>query len=148
MVVEARDAAAAVEVGADADVVDAGDLHRVVDVIDEVLERRAGELRVDLLHPLAGTTANILSRSACCSGVGGWAGWPPPGRPAAPRPRAQLLAQLRAIAAARSGESSFRYAAERHDLDDAAVLRQRLQLVVVEVAVALRERRAARSATR
>src|SRR6185503_786170 len=49
------DAAAAVEVGRDADVVDANQLHRVIDVIDEVLDRRAaggGPLAIDLGQPL------------------------------------------------------------------------------------------------
>src|SRR4051812_11864037 len=55
--VPAVDAAAAVEVGRNADVIDADQLDRVVDVIDEVLDRRAaggGDLRIGrfafLLH--------------------------------------------------------------------------------------------------
>src|SRR5689334_13666890 len=50
----AVDATAAIEVGADPDVVYADQLHRIVDVVDEVLHRRARrwwELTVDLRHP-------------------------------------------------------------------------------------------------
>ena len=55
--VPAVDAAAAVEVRRDADVIDADHLHGVVDVIDEVLDRRARgrrELRVDRPRPSSG----------------------------------------------------------------------------------------------
>src|SRR5690606_34111644 len=52
-VAPAVDAAAAIEVGADADVVDADELDRVVDVVDEVLDgglRWRGEVAVDAPH--------------------------------------------------------------------------------------------------
>ena len=51
--VPAFDAPAAVEIRGDADVVDSDQLHRVVDVIDVVLDRRAssgGPLAIDLGH--------------------------------------------------------------------------------------------------
>src|SRR5262245_46053361 len=52
--VESVHAAAAVEVRRDADVVDADELHRIVDVIDVVLDGRTagrGPLPIDLRHP-------------------------------------------------------------------------------------------------
>ena len=49
-VLPAGDAAAAVEVGGDADVVDAGHLHHVADLLDVVVERRQRILLLDLGH--------------------------------------------------------------------------------------------------
>ena len=176
--VPAVHAAAAVEVRRDADVVDADQLHGVVDVIDEVLDRRARrrrELRVDRVELLLQIRALFLAQrgervaataaaaSGCRAGCAPRAAWavrvacaravaplrhvparhgrrrarrrrvrrppraacPPAGR----TPCAARRARRRAPANRR-----LHVAGERHGLHHAAVLLQRQQLLVVQVA--------------
>ena len=173
-------AAAAIEVGRDADVVDADLLDDVVDVIDEVLDVRRGrrwELRVD--------RCELLVQSARRSAL-----QLPPARRARlrlrcrPRPAASAafcdvqpadsLAARGATSAAATasaerdacrqaellfelgdrrrasadGDGYLHVARERDGLHHAAVLLQRQQLLVVQVAAVIRTGRARPSAKR
>ena len=151
-VVPAVDAAAAVEVGRNADVVDPDQLHGVVDVIDEIPDRGAGWSGV-LRHDRAETA--IVGRALCrkerrhCGGraCGG-------GHSAVDRARARLGRNGR-----RCGDAELRpqrgqrrlsfaralrrlrldVAVKRHHLDHATVLLQGQKLFIVHVAAVIGE---------
>ena len=141
-VVEAGDAATAVKVGTDAGVLDADNLDHIVDVVDEVLDRRSWrrrELGVEFrqLQPVGGEHRVV--------GLG--AGGPPAPRPprrAAPpgHHRAELRPQRRnrRRALGRVWRGRLHVAVERHELHHATVLLERQQLFVVEVAAVVAQR--------
>ena len=138
-VVPADDAAAAVEVGRDADMVDADQLDGVVDVVDEVFQvggRVAGYC--------LSISASFLSYSARCVG---WQLFERSLRPARAGPargsgRSYFFSGV-ASAAVRSGESGFVVLTKPSigdHLDDAAALLEREQLFVVHVAADVAQR--------
>src|SRR5690606_4196935 len=130
-VAPAGDAAAAVEVGADADVVDADQLHRVIDVVDEVADRRARPARLDLRDAALVLAAALLRHLR--------------ERLAPAAADAELLPGLRQRLAL-LGRRDLDGRVERGGLHDAAVLLQREELLVGHVARVVGERARARVA--
>ena len=130
-VLPADDPAAAAEVGADADVVDADQLHRVVDVVDEVAHRRAGPALADRALAVVPARALLGCQRAEAAALG----------------QADAVPQLAERRDFLVGPR-LQVLVVRHHLDHAAVVAQRAQRLVVHVARMHEHAADARSATR
>jgi creatinine amidohydrolase len=138
------DPAAAVEVGGDADVIDADLLGDVVDVIDELLDsgaRRRRELRVHLGQLLLVFRALIVGQlrqgaAASAPAAGSLAAARTAAAAATLRRKPELFVEpsQRIGALGRWRHRLLHVRAQRHDLNHAAVLLQRFELLIVHVA--------------